>query len=342
MAEPRYINVFLDTQFFDANQMDFANKTFGALRTCVAAGKIYVFSTDVTFREVAKHVSERAAKVCERLESVRKDTLIRNVTSPPFDTLHKQPSQEEIEAVMQKQLRDCWGDLRTNTLATDGVPVASILDDYFAQRPPFGAGKKKSEFPDAIAASALRDWCNSNQQKMHVVSGDGDWKAVCKVTSEFEYISELAELLSRYPDAAAAKSVREWVVASEDKVQPAIERAFRDYMLFKPQRQGEQLLTVDAKLIRAEDVYVIQLESGVATIEIPCKLSYSFRKLDNNMPAIEYLMTHGEPPYQFEGKGKSKAVAELTVRYDVNDPSVNAIESASISLRHAEKPTITF
>src|SRR5688572_3070627 len=115
MAEPRFVNVFLDTRFFDTNQLDFANKTFDALRTCVAAGHIHVFSTEVTYGEVAKHVRDRAAKVFERIESVRKDSLIRYLTKPPFDSLQTQITREDIETAMLGQLADCWGSLRTTT-----------------------------------------------------------------------------------------------------------------------------------------------------------------------------------------------------------------------------------
>ncbi len=37
MADERFINVFLDTQFFDSNQMDFASKTFEVLRLAAQA-----------------------------------------------------------------------------------------------------------------------------------------------------------------------------------------------------------------------------------------------------------------------------------------------------------------
>jgi hypothetical protein len=92
VADDRFINVFLDTQFFDSNQMDFANKTFEVLRLNVAAGHIHVFSTSVTQREVERHVRERAAKAHEKLDAARKDPLLRHVKQPPFDVFHAGPT----------------------------------------------------------------------------------------------------------------------------------------------------------------------------------------------------------------------------------------------------------
>jgi hypothetical protein len=34
--------------------------------------------------------------------------------------------------------------------------LKQVLDLYFARRPPFGEGKKKSEFPDAFVLEALK------------------------------------------------------------------------------------------------------------------------------------------------------------------------------------------
>src|ERR1700693_5759979 len=106
MADERFINVFLDTQFFDSNQMDFANKTFEVLRLNVAAGHIHVFSTSVTQREVERHVRERAAKAHDKLEALRKDSLLRHVKDPPFDTLHAGPTAEDIRNAMLSQLSE--------------------------------------------------------------------------------------------------------------------------------------------------------------------------------------------------------------------------------------------
>jgi hypothetical protein len=330
MADLRFINVFLDTQFFDSNQLDFFNKTFEVLRSNVAAGQIHVFSTEVTYREVQKHVRERAAKVHEKLESVRKDSLIRHVTQPPFDALQSAPSHEDIEGVMLRQLSDCWSSLRTTTLLVKDTNILALLDSYFKATPPFSSGKKKSEFPDAIAAQALQAWCKASGQKMHVISGDGDWRAVCEMVPELIHKTDLAEILSSFPNAEISKTIREWILAS-DEVKKAVEKAFREHLFSKAGRPGKELRTVDVKQLRVSDAYVIQLDNGLATVELLCKIAYRFMKVRTQ------LISHGEPePY--EGKSKAKAVAELVIRYDMRDPSANSIESVGISLRRPFAP----
>jgi hypothetical protein len=333
VADERFINVFLDTQFFDSNQMDFANKTFEVLRLNVAAGHIHVFSTLVTQREVERHVRERAAKAHEKLDTVRKDPLLRHVKQPPFDVFHAGPTAEEIRSVMLAQLKECWESLRTTTLPVNDINLGAVLDDYFSVRPPFGTGKKKAEFPDAFAAQALRTWCRTNGQKMHVVSGDGDWQAVCDAVPEFIFKKELAELLGRFPDARISKAIRGWITSNAVVVQKAISGGFRDYMFFRrPQYEGE-LLTVDVTRLRIDDTHVIHLDKGVATVEVPCKIAYRFTKQRTAAPDIHYLISLGDPGRIIEGKSKTKAVAEMTMRYDESDPTRCSIENVGVSLR---------
>jgi hypothetical protein len=333
MADPRFINVFLDTQFFDSNQMDFANKTFEVLRLNVAAGHIHVFSTSVTQREVESHVRERAAKVQEKLETVRKDSLLRYVKVAPFDAFHAGPTAEDIKSVMVAQLKECWESLRMTTLPVIGVNLSAILDDYFNGQPPFGTGKKKAEFPDALAAQALRTWCKTNGQKMHVVSGDGDWQAVCDAVPEFIFKKELAEVLGRFPDARISKAIRGWISSNAAVVQKAISDAFRDHLFFRRPQSEVELRTVDVTRMRIDDVYVIHLNEGIATVEVLCKIAYRFTKIRTKAPDIHYLITLGDPGPLVEGKSKTKAVAEMTIRYDERDPMQCTIKNVDISLR---------
>src|SRR5207249_3278369 len=130
------------------------------------------------------------AKAHEKLEALRRDPLLRHVKQAPFDAFHAGPTAKDIGTAMLSQLKHCWESLRTTTLPVNDVNVSAVFDDYFSVQPPFGTGKKKSEFPDAFAAHALRAWCKANGQIMHVVSGDGDWESVCAAVPEFIFKKE--------------------------------------------------------------------------------------------------------------------------------------------------------
>jgi hypothetical protein len=334
MAEPRFVNVFLDAQVFVAKQFDFSNTTFEVLRSRVAAGHIHVFSTEVTRREVERHVKARAARLHEKLESVRRDSLIRHLTQPPFEALHRAPTREDVEAALLGQLADCWNSLRVNTLSIKDTSVSAVLDDYFNVRPPFSK-KKNKEFPDAFAAQALQSWCKANAQSIHVISEDGDWRAVCDAIPELIYTTELADILKDFPDAVISKAVRGWVFANDAAVKDAIVRAFRDYLFFGKKWYDRELRTVDVTRVRIDEAYVIQADKGAAAIQITCKIAYAFMTVRTEAPDIHYLITHGEPEATYKGRSKTKAVAEFAVRYDEANPGNVTVESVSIALRRS-------
>lgn len=77
-------------------------------------------------------------------------------------------------------------------LPAKGLDVAAVLDDYFEQKPPFGEGKKKSEFPDAFTAQLLINWRAGRSRKVIVVSGDRDWAAIGD--ARLEVLDNIAKL----------------------------------------------------------------------------------------------------------------------------------------------------
>lgn len=65
--------------------------------------------------------------------------------------------------------------------AQNYLMVSELIQKYFLAKPPFSEiGKKKNEFPDAIALMSLEAWANKNQTRVIVVTSDNDWKNFCK------------------------------------------------------------------------------------------------------------------------------------------------------------------
>jgi hypothetical protein len=331
LASERYINVFLDTEFFKGNSLDFNNKTFQALKTNVAAGHIHVVSTLITRREVERHVGLHAEELSKKLEQFRKDPVIRNSKEPAFAAWRNVLPQEKIQAELLAQLNAIWRELDIKTLPTDKVDTKAIFDDYFNTQPPFGPGKKKSEFPDAFAAHALRDWCASNSEKLHVVGRDGDWKALCESVPEFEHVTELAEILSRFPDPEIAKAVRAWLTANDADVRERISREAQQFQFIRWARQGTPIDYLNITKIRMDAKYVIQVEGGSATVEIPCLVRYEFKRPRTKAPDIHYLISLGDPGPSIYKKGKSRLVVELTVNYDPSTGAVTGLGDVRIS-----------
>jgi PIN domain len=83
--------------------------------------------------------------------------------------------------------------------AQNHVMVGDLIQKYFKARPPFSeTGKKKNEFPDAIALMSLETWANNNQTKIIVVTSDNDWKSFCKGSERLIAIDDFAGALGLF------------------------------------------------------------------------------------------------------------------------------------------------
>ena len=106
----------------------------------------------------------------------------------------------------------------------------TIIDDYFESRPPFGAGRKKSEFPDAIVISMLSAWCKTTKQSVYIVSEDGDLRACCSSDGPFIHAASVKEVVSHGTASvkvhdAVSKAIRESIGSpAKSKSAPPISR----------------------------------------------------------------------------------------------------------------------
>ena len=88
--------------------------------------------------------------------------------------------------------------------AQGNVNVDALLQKYFNAEPPFEkTGKKKCEFPDAIALMSLEKWAKDNQTRVIVVADDKDWMNFCNNSEELIYTHDLKTVLGFFqvPDA---------------------------------------------------------------------------------------------------------------------------------------------
>lgn len=83
--------------------------------------------------------------------------------------------------------------------ADNSVKISELMQRYFKELPPFSAGgKKKYEFPDAVALLALEAWAISHETKAIVCSTDNDWKSFCKQSPSLLHVEDLGDALGLF------------------------------------------------------------------------------------------------------------------------------------------------
>jgi PIN domain len=147
--------------------------------------------TDVTTREVRSQLRELLAESNASL-SKHRGLLQQLGVSSTIDRVRDQSTALGIlEAAFDQFLQDTRA--ITIPLISD---LTGVLDDYFAQRPPFST-KKKSEFPDAISIASVRLWCQQNRATAYIVSEDRDLQACCSESGPLFHAESINDIISR-------------------------------------------------------------------------------------------------------------------------------------------------
>lgn len=83
--------------------------------------------------------------------------------------------------------------------AEDNISVSELIKKYFHANPPFAeSGKKKNEFPGAIALMSLETWAINHKTKIIVISSDHDWNNFCENSEYLVAINDLGQALGLF------------------------------------------------------------------------------------------------------------------------------------------------
>ena len=193
-------NVFLDTEVFRSYGHNVDAEPLKVLGRYVEDGIFVLHTTDVTLGEVRRQLvametelrisANSAANKLERWNSRfrrKQDRLpVPDLLTEPVEPA---PAYREFERILRRE----WG-VREHRAAD--LPVAPVLDRYFAGQAPFDRPDSKKEFPDALALLALENWCFGTQQRIYVVSKDNAVLRAAEESEHFIGVEDLDHLLS--------------------------------------------------------------------------------------------------------------------------------------------------
>jgi hypothetical protein len=194
----RASHVYLDASVYRELQFNWDGRSLSALADLARRGLVRVVVTEITRREVASLMREMWS---EANRSVQRSAVVLGQLG--FGDAVSAMADEEACVVKMQEAFERW--LRRCSVWTCkyDADLPAIMDDYFGGRPPFGAGKKKAEFPDAIVASMLRAWCAATKQSVYLVSRDGGLKACCAPEGPFIHAASVGEVVSHGTASAA-------------------------------------------------------------------------------------------------------------------------------------------
>lgn len=107
-------------------------------------------------------------------------------------------NNEKTEDLAREKIKSFLDNTGTIMVSFDNVSLQEIVGNYFNHVPPFAeTGKKKNEFPDAIALQSMEKWArDGNAKKILAVSTDPDWANFGENSSIIDVIKKLGDALA--------------------------------------------------------------------------------------------------------------------------------------------------
>ena len=279
-------NVFIDTSIFYQANFAFQGHLLKRLSDD-AESNLDLYITDITIKEIESNIHEKIADSWSALVKFRKEGMIlRDSTNENVKEIFAFENLQTFESEFKDGFRKYREDAKFNEISIQDVDINNIFNKYFSKQPPFGEGKKKSEFPDAFVLTALERWCKNENEIMYVVSVDEDMKNACLQTDCLIYISRLEELFDFIVNENdyLHKLVLEIVMRKETTLKETIEEEFKE-MGFLIEDQDGIVENVIVNSIELDDTLVQFVGKDFASISMEVAIKFSadleYKDLDN-------------------------------------------------------------
>jgi hypothetical protein len=207
-----YDAITIDTQTVETNGFDFDGGLLAQLKQFVN-GPVTVVISQIVASEILRHLREKTQAAKDAVESAHRKALLYGL-KPQGETAF--PDAPDVPSLAKKRLFKYFQEMGASVISSDDVPMSDLVKLYVQASPPFASsGKKKNEFPDAIALLALEHWAKTNNKKILAVSNDKDWQSFAEKSERIEVTAELSDALEKLQqDADKAAAIVQTLLAA--------------------------------------------------------------------------------------------------------------------------------
>src|SRR5262245_13827226 len=175
----QYDALTLDTNIFDENGCNLEAAMLGQLSQ-FKEGSVQLVLSEIVAKELSGHLERKAKELAAKLGSTIEQAIKNGLLTDEAATDSRLRPVAPLEAV-KKRVSAFIEKTGLRIIPANGAEINELIKRYFAPSAPFeGSGKKKNEFPDAIALLSIEKWAKDNKKKILAVSKDGGWKVFTK------------------------------------------------------------------------------------------------------------------------------------------------------------------
>lgn len=271
------ISVYIDSSIFIGKNFHFDSKEFQTLFDLVEENKAEVVLTNITIQEVKSNISKEIEKAIQIIRKARNEAKIfRNFPQEPVSGIYDEIEIDKFESILFGKFQTFLKKCKAEILSCNKTDVDKIFEMYFRKLPPFGEGKKKSEFPDAFILSALNDYAENDLNPFYIVSKDKDFAEGVKQFGKLIYLESLEEFINKvsFHYEKLAPLAFKLINDNIDQVTELIEQKFLNLGFYLSDQEGD---VDDVQVSETPDfeVYLLRIENNSAEFELAGSISYS-------------------------------------------------------------------
>jgi len=202
-----YGAITVDTSIFDEKGLKLESGILKTLEQFNGKPSHLVLS-EIVVREIHAHLKKKAKDArASVLKAIRESKTHLSVSDESATVAASSLVPELYDSkIAKKRLEVFVHNTGAEIIpATGRVELDEIIKKYFRAEPPFEeSGKKKNEFPDAIALMSLESWAKEHSTKVLAVAKDSDWKRFADESEYIDVVEDLAQAISKFQPHSTA------------------------------------------------------------------------------------------------------------------------------------------
>lgn len=259
--------VFFDTSIYAGQQYNFDSAAFKTFIPVAKAHEIKVLLPDPTRREITRQIKSRSDEALAALEMARKK-------APFLEKWEHFPKNNssfitswQVDRIASTQWQRFLSNFDVVSLGYEQVDLRQIMDWYDRSQAPFREGKKRKEFPDALAIQIVERYSELNGLQIAVVSSDVDMREACDRYPNLLHFKTLPRLTEVILGSDSDVEVYREVLEKESEyLDQSVQEAAEGALTFSPPSDGYEVVEDQVISAIVYEHSIVALGDGECTI----------------------------------------------------------------------------
>jgi hypothetical protein len=269
--------IFLDTNILDGQNYNFGSVIFTSFVTLAKAKNLRLVLPDPTKREVQRHIRKRSLDAIRALQQAKRVApFLAKWTH--FPKLKDTTGGEwEVHRIATREWIEFLGQFTVVNLDYKAINLNHVMDWYDTAQAPFGEGKKRKEFPDALAIAILAAYALQEDTYLAVVSSDPDFKAACDRFTYLMYFPSLPALVELLlSDDNKIDQLRKVVDAFEDQLLDAVRDEVDQLSVYHSNRRYRDSLELEnIDGVHLSNIRIVGIGGRECTVAFDVEVEYT-------------------------------------------------------------------